>query len=192
VDPAGRLWTGSLDDGEVDPVGRLYCLDTDLQVKTMDSGFVCSNGIDWSPYASWMYFVDSQRQTIYRYSYDVATGKIDNRETFVDTSSMEGIPDGICVDVYGKVWCAFWDGAAIHAFDSSGKLVNTVPVPVLRPTSITFGGSDMTTMFVTSATNGLTNQQIEKWPLSGSVLAIQGQGSAPRPNVFGGQRKVRA
>jgi sugar lactone lactonase YvrE len=138
-----------------------------------------------------MYFVDSRRQTIYRYSYDVATGEIGARKPFIDTRSMEGIPDGICVDVYGRIWCAFWDGAAIHVFDSSGQLVNTVPLPVLRPTSIAFGGPDMATMYVTSATIGLTNQQIAQWPLSGAVLAIEGLSTAPPPNVFAEKPKER-
>jgi sugar lactone lactonase YvrE len=186
VDPAGRFWTGSLEDPEVDPVGRLYCLEAELTFKTMDSGFVCSNGIDWSPDMQCMYFVDSHRNAIYRYTYDVTTGEIGARELFVDTRSLPGVPDGLEVDAGGTLWCAFWDGASVCAFNSAGELVDTVPLPVPRPTSITFGGSDLTTMYVTTASRGLTAQQRSKWPSSGSVLEIKTTNSGRPANFFAG------
>jgi len=45
-----------------------------------------------------------------------------------------------------------------------------VPVPVPRPTSLAFGGPDLCTMFITTASIGLTDDQLAEWPLSGSVL----------------------
>jgi sugar lactone lactonase YvrE len=186
VDSAGRFWTGSLEDDEVDPVGKLYRLDGDLAFKTMDSGFVCSNGIDWSPDARCMYFVDSRRDAIYRYTYDIATGEIGARELFVDTRQLAGIPDGLGVDAGGTLWCAFWDGSAVCAFNPEGELVETVALPVPRPTSVTFGGSHLTTMYVTTATRGLTDSQKSEWPSSGSVLAIKATNAGRPANIFAG------
>jgi sugar lactone lactonase YvrE len=184
VDPAGRLWTGSLEDGEINPVGCLYRLDSDLVVTTMDRGFLCSNGIDWSRDGRWMYFVDSRRGAIYRYGFDSATGMLAERELFVDTGAMEGIPDGLCVDADGLLWCAFWDGAAVHAFDGDGRLVRTIGVPVLRPTSLAFGGADLDTLYVTSARLGLTKHECTRWPASGSLLAISTVGRGRAPYIF--------
>lgn len=170
VDPAGRFWTGSLEDSETRPDGRLYLLDGDGTYRTADEGFSCSNGIDWSPDGRWMYFVDSRRDRVYRYSFDPADGSIGDREVFADTTGLDGIPDGLRVDAAGDVWCAFWDGAHITRFSPDGTVRERIPVPVLRPTSIAFGGPDHRTMYITSASHGLTHVQLQQWPLSGAVL----------------------
>jgi sugar lactone lactonase YvrE len=170
VDPAGRFWTGSLEDGETRPVGRLYRLGGDGGYTVEDEGFFCSNGIDWSPDGRWMYFVDSRADVIYRYAFDPDSGAIGDREVFVDTSSLAGIPDGLRVDTAGNIWCAFWDGAHVTRFSPDGSVAGQVPVPVPRPTSVAFGGTDLRTMYVTSASIDLTEDQLARWPLSGCVL----------------------
>jgi sugar lactone lactonase YvrE len=170
VDPAGRFWTGSLEDSESQPLGRLYRLDGDGRYIVADHGFCCSNGIDWSPDGRWMYFVDSTIRTIFRYAFDVDSGAITDRRVFADTSSMKGVPDGLRVDAAGDLWCAFWDGAHLTRFAPDGTVRERVGLPVLRPTSIAFGGPDLRTMFVTSASRGLSEEQLARWPLSGAVL----------------------
>ncbi len=170
VDPAGRFWTGSLEDRETEPLGRLYRLDGAAAYTTVDEGFLCSNGIDWSPDGSWMYFVDSRADVIHRYAFDVESGAATDREVFVDTSAIAGIPDGLRVDAAGDVWCAFWDGAHLTRFSPAGAAAEVVAVPVQRPTSLAFGGPDLRTMYVTSASIGLTEAELAQWPLSGSVL----------------------
>ncbi len=92
VDPAGRFWTGSLDDGEAPPLGRLYRLDGDGTCTAVDEGFYCSNGMDWSPDGRWMYFADSRADVIYRYDFDVESGSAVARQVFADTSSMPRHP----------------------------------------------------------------------------------------------------
>ena len=170
VDSAGRFWTGSLEDSESGPDGRLYRLDPDGSYRTMDEGFYCPNGIDWSPDDRWMYFVDSRQNRIYRYAFDPTDGEARDREIFIDTTALSGIPDGLRVDAAGDIWCAFWDGAHIARFAPDGSLRERLAVPVLRPTSIAFGGADLRTMYITSASLGLTPSQIQRWPQSGMVL----------------------
>lgn len=170
VDPAGRFWTGSLEENENSPVGRLYRLDSSGTYTAIDQGFRCANGIDWSPDGCWMYFVDSGGDVIYRYAFNVESGSATHRQVFADTTSLPGVPDGLRVDAAGDVWCAFWDGAHVTRFTPDGKAAETVPVPVPRPSSVAFGGAGYRTMFITSASDGLTRAQLAEWPLSGAVL----------------------
>ena len=190
VDPAGRFWTGSLEDGETRPVGRLYRLGPDGAYTVADEGFFCSNGIDWSPDGRWMYFVDSRADVIYRYAFDVHSGELGDRTIFADTSSLTGIPDGLRVDSAGNVWCAFWDGAHVTRFSADGTVAEQVPVPVPRPTSVAFGGPDLRTMYITSASIDLTEDQLARSPLSGSVLRYDVEVPGRPPNHFRPAREV--
>jgi sugar lactone lactonase YvrE len=184
VDAGGRLWTGTLQDDEKEPLGVLYRLDGNLDVEVAARGFVCSNGIDWSPDGRWMYFVDSRCDVIYRFSFDAESGTLGDREVFVDTGALDGIPDGIAVDAEGRLWCAFWDGANITCFEPDGTVRQVHPVPVRRPTSVTFGGPDLTTMFITSASHGLTSYERARWPLSGAVLSAETCYQGRPANIF--------
>jgi sugar lactone lactonase YvrE len=122
---------------------------------------VCSNGIDWSPDGRWLYFVGSRAHVIYRYRFDVESGSVAERRAFADAASIVGVPDGLRVDAAGDIWCTVWDGT----------VAQTVSAPAPRPTSLAFGGPDLRTMFITSASIGLTEVQLSGAPLSGSVLS---------------------
>jgi sugar lactone lactonase YvrE len=184
VDSRGRLWTGSLEDNETAPLGELVRLDPDGSFQAVDAGFVCSNGVDWSADGRWMYFVDSRRDLIYRYPVDRETGEVGQRQPFINTRDLAGIPDGLAVDAEGTIWCAFWDGAAIHGFNADGTLVETINLPVLRPTSLTFGGPDLTVMYVTSASIGLSAGERHEWPESGAVLTRKARCPGLPANIF--------
>lgn len=184
VDPAGRFWTGSLEDSEKLPLGRLYRLNPDGAHTTVDEGFYCSNGMDWSPDGRWMYFADSRADVIFRYAFDVDSGAAVDRQVFVDTAAIAGIPDGLRVDAAGGVWCAFWDGAQVIRFDPDGAVTEKLPLPVARPTSLVFGGPDLRTMFITTASIGLTEERLADWPLSGSVLRRNATGPGRAPHYF--------
>jgi sugar lactone lactonase YvrE len=130
-----------------------------------------------------MYFVESHDRVIYRYAFDVESGEIADRQVFLDTSSLRGVPDGLSVDAAGDIWCAFWDGAHLTRFTPGGAIAEVVPMPVPRPSSIAFGRPDLSTLYVTTASIDLTEDQLAKWPLSGSVLSFAvstpGQPAAP-------------
>lgn len=187
VDTAGRFWAGTLEDGEQNPVGRLFRLSPDLCHRVVDSGFLCSNGLAWSLDERWLYFVDSRRDAIFRYAFDIETGQVGERELFLDTTPFRGIPDGIEIDLDGLLWCAFWDGGQIIAFDDAGVARIEVAVPAPRPTSIAFGGPDLDTLFVTSATLGLRADTLAEWPHSGSVFQIEMPTPGRPANIFGGK-----
>ncbi len=192
VDDAGRFLTGTLEDGETNPVGTLFVLDTDLTYRSIDQGFLCSNGITWSVDRQWMFFVDSRRHAIYRYRYDAEAGTVGERWLFLDTSGLPGVPDGIEMDSGGTLWCAFWDGAQVVGFDGDGAVQIAIPVPAIRPTSITFGGPELRTMYITSARAGLSEQDLAHWPASGSVFAIERPTPGLPANLFRGNPWTQA
>src|SRR6266404_6238862 len=59
VDPAGRVWAGTMDTGETEPLGTLYRLDPGGALTAVVPGATVSNGLGWSPDGSRLYYADS-------------------------------------------------------------------------------------------------------------------------------------
>ncbi len=172
-DRRGRFWVGTLAIDTTPGHGSLYRLDPDGRCSLMDQGFTISNGLGWSPDDRLFYFTDSGAKRIYVYDFDVEAGTIANRRIFVELPDGVGSPDGLTVDAEGFVWSAHWDGWCVTRYDPFGKVDRVINLPVPRPTSCTFGGPDLSTLYVTSARIRLSAQQLAEAPLSGSVFAVR-------------------
>jgi sugar lactone lactonase YvrE len=153
----------------------------------MDGGFIIGNGIAFSPDDTRLYFADSRDETVWVYDFDVETGAIANRRTFFSTDDLVGRVDGATCDVNGNYWCALVHGGAVACISPAGRLVERIAVPAPKPTMVTFGGPDLATLFVTSATNNLTCDEWRLWPDSGKVFAITGLGTRGLPEPLFGE-----
>lgn len=172
VDPAGRVWAGSMHTGETDPIGELYRLDAGGKLTMVLDSVTVSNGISWSPDGSRMYYVDSTTRRVDVFDYDPATGDASQRRVFADLSRVEGVPDGLTVDADGYVWVAMWGGGVLRRFAPGGQQDAVLPVPVSQPTSCAFGGPGMSDLYVTTASVGLTESERAAQPLAGRLLRI--------------------
>ena len=153
VDPAGRYLTGTLDESKKAGDAGLYRCDSRGLVK-LDTGFMTSNGLAFSPDGQTLYFSDTPRFVIYQFDYDPATGEVANRREFAriePTATDRGRPDGAAVDVEGCYWSSLYEGSRVARFDPTGKLMSTHALPVRCPTMPAFGGADLKTLYVTTA-----------------------------------------
>jgi sugar lactone lactonase YvrE len=154
ADPEGRIFTGSCfftsadDDYER---GCLFRFDTDGTGHIVDEGISLSNGLGFSPDEHTLYYTDSAERIIYAYDYRRTDGSIRNRRKFVKVPTTEGLPDGLTVDAEGYVWSAQWFGGCIVRYDPDGKEQQRIAIPAAQTSSLTFGGPDLTDIFVTSA-----------------------------------------
>ena len=173
VDPAGRVWVGSMDLAEKEPLGTLYRLDTGGTLTPVVEDATVSNGIGWSPDGTRMYYNDSPKRRIEMFDYDQATGSAYQRRVFADLSDVNGFPDGLTVDADGCVWVAMFAGGTLRRFTPAGHPDAVIPLPVSRPTSCAFGGPGMADLFVTTAHRDLTDAQREAEPLAGRLLRLR-------------------
>lgn len=171
VDRLGRLWIGTIDRALSSPIGRLYRID-ESSITPMDEGFCLSNGIGWSPDNRTLYFSESYERLIHRYDFEAETGAITRAGTFVDLTDGPGKPDGLTVDTEGGVWCVIFGRSCVNRYLPDGRLDRSIELPVSHPTSCMLGGPDMRTLFVTTATYGLNEQELRDQPLAGSVFAF--------------------
>jgi D-xylonolactonase len=182
VDRHGRFWAGTMDDTEQEAVGILYRLDPDHGCTKQDEGYGVTNGPAFNRAGDIMYHTDSARRRIYRFTLS-PDGILGPREIFAQFKGDEGYPDGMTVDAEGCLWVAFWDGWAVRRFGPDAALLDTIEVPVQRPTSIAFGGPDLDRMYITSARVGLDETALAVQPYAGALLMVEAgiKGIAERP-----------
>jgi len=168
-DPAGRFWAGTLETPT--HKGCLFRLDKDLLVHRMLDNIRCSNGIVWSADNKTMYYIDTPTMRIDAFDYDLKTGTISNRRAVVSVAGEHGQPDGMAIDIEGKLWVAHWDGCCVCRWDpTNGNLIQKVRLPVSRPTSCAFAGQNLDTLYVTSASAGLDAVALAKQPKAGGLF----------------------
>jgi sugar lactone lactonase YvrE len=175
-DRAGRFWAGTMSNVNREPVGALYRFEVDFTCTKLRNAIVVPNSLAFSPDGRRMYFADTWRNTIWSYDYDPADGAATNARVFADQGA--GRPDGSCVDAEGCLWNADYGASRLVRYTPAGKVDRTVTLPVTNPTCCCFGGEDLRTLYVTTATQRLAPEDLAGQPLAGSLLAL-------RPGVQG-------
>jgi len=173
VDAAGRFWVGSLTADKANPHATLYRVDHDATLTPMIGGLMTSNGAAFSPDGRTFYHADTPTHRIDAYDADPASGTLSGKRTFHQFEQGNGRPDGAAVDAEGCYWSALWDGWRIVRFSPAGELLQTVELPVQRPTMIAFGGPDLQTAFVTSAGKNLTDEERKAQPHAGGIFSFR-------------------
>lgn len=174
-DKQGRFWAGTMNSATWNkPTGSLYRLNFDHSLTRLRMNLICSNGIAWSPDGTIMYLTESFRHNIYAYDFDPDEGDLFNRRIFATVNEKSiGFPDGLTVDREGYVWSAHCGLGRIVRYSPEGKIESVLELPVPRVTSCAFGGQDYDILYVTTARETMTEEQLKKWPLSGSLFAFK-------------------
>ena len=149
ADPVGRVFCGTMP--QESRSGKLYRLDLDGSITEILDGITCSNGLGFTPDLKQLYYTDSMKHEIYLFDYNQGTGSISNQRVFVTTPEDDGVPDGMTVDAKGYIWSAHWDGNCLVRFDPFGNEERRIEFPVKKVSSLSFGGEDLTDIYVTTA-----------------------------------------
>jgi sugar lactone lactonase YvrE len=177
VDPAGRLWIGSISDAR-EPEAALYRFDGGAFAAQV-SGLTTSNGLAWSPDGRRMHWSDTKAHRIYAADFDVLTGTLSAPRVFAEFKPRApgelygGRPDGAAMDAEGHCWSAMFEGRSLVRIAPSGEVVQRLELPVTCPTMPAFGGSDLRTLFITTARDKRPADELEREPLAGAVLRLR-------------------
>jgi sugar lactone lactonase YvrE len=185
-DPWGGFWVGTMAYDERQGAGALYRIDTDGAVRQVLDATSVSNGIDWSPDGSAMYYADSATQRVDVFDVGAGDGHVSGRRPFAEIEVPDAVPDGIAVDAEGFVWVALWGGGRVRRYAPDGRLDREVSIPADQVTSIAFGGPNLDALYVTTAREGLSAAALARQPLAGSVFVHDAGVLGRAPNAWGG------
>ena len=172
--PSGRLLVGTMVlDGKPGDAS-LYCVSSEGETVEMLNNKTISNGLAWSPQKRFMYYIDTPTNKVDRYRYDMSDVEILHDGVAFHIPKEYGSPDGMTVDSEGNLWIAHWGGSGVYCYNPyTGELLMKVEVPALNVTSCAFGGPDLDMLYITTARSGLTEKQLEEYPLSGSLFVCK-------------------
>jgi sugar lactone lactonase YvrE len=169
VDPAGRLWFGTMDNNEKDKTGAFYCFAGGQLTRTGIGDISITNGPAVSPDGSLLYLVDTLKGTIE--VADIASdGSLSGRRPFVRIDPKDGHPDGPTIDSEGCLWISLYAGWESRRYSPSGELLQRVRFPVANVTKLAFGGANLKTAYATTARQLLSSDDIAKQPLIGALF----------------------
>ncbi|MCW5685998.1 MAG: SMP-30/gluconolactonase/LRE family protein [Pseudolabrys sp.] len=186
-DAFGRMWCGTTQDVEHrQSVGALYRFDADKRVTSHVRRLGIPNGIAWSPDNESMYFSDSLKQVIFKCDFDVDTGAILNQRIFADMKHTRAWPDGAAVDQEGCLWSAQLFEGKLLRFSPDGSVVGEIQLPTKLVTSCAFGGHDCHTLYITTGSKRLNEEERLSQPLAGALFAVVlPVGGFPEPRYTG-------
>ncbi|MDE1992877.1 MAG: SMP-30/gluconolactonase/LRE family protein [Rhizobiaceae bacterium] len=185
VAPDGSFWVSTMQnnlntDGSPRDMdrksGAVYRIDATGTVNQLTPNeYGITNTMGWTRNNRFL-FADTPANEIYSFAYDPEAKMLSDRRTIVSGFD-RGLPDGSCMDAEDTLWnCRVVGGAAVARFDAEGDLLGLVELPVTWPTSCTFGGPELTTLYVTSARFTMSEDHLARHPAEGSLIAIANAG----------------
>lgn len=179
-DRQGRFWVGTMHNVTRAPEGTLYRLDG-RRLVPVRRGLCIPNSLCFAPDGGTMYFADSLHHAITSHDYDVATATPGVGREFARTEP-PGFPDGATVDAEGFVWSAQFRASRVVRYAPDGRVDRVVPMPVDKPTCVAFGGPNLDILYITTASQHMSAEEMAAQPLAGALLAMDpGVRGLPEP-----------
>lgn len=180
ADAQGRFWVGTLCEPREPALASLYRFDGG-RIERIAGDISVSNGLAWSPDGRTLYWADTQQHSVFAFDFDGRDGSLSRRRVFAcfpkrSGAGLEGYggrPDGAAVDAEGHYWVAMYEGQRLLRLAPDGAVSADIALPVRCPTMPCFGGPDLKTLYVTSASARRPADELAAQPLAGRVLQMR-------------------
>lgn len=181
VDPRGRFVIGSMNVTTGQPDAALYVVDRS-GLRTLRGGFGVANGFEWSADGSTMYLTDTAVKTVYRAAYS-ADGTLGALQPWLVGHDS----DGLALDTEGRFWNGVYGSGTVLRWSADGTVEEELTVPAPNVTSVAFGGPDLSSLFVGTARENLTEDDLVRAPLSGAIFRFDGLATGRPVNTYNDQ-----
>ncbi len=154
ADPQGGFWIGTMGVQAEPFAGAIYRYFRG-ELRQLFDRITISNAICFAPDGRCAYFADTFSQKIQKVALDADGWPTGAPEVFVDLRKDGLNPDGAVVDAEGNLWNAQWGAGRVACYGPNGVFLHAIDVPARQASCPAFGGHDATTLFVTTAADGL-------------------------------------
>jgi sugar lactone lactonase YvrE len=177
-DPFGNYLVGTMPWNADRATGALHRVHSDLRVDTLRTGLTIANGLAWIDDVMWHIDTPTGQIVGFRYEPEAPLGL----QVGVIEVAPPGKPDGMCIDAEGCLWVAVWGSGTVRRYGLDGRLLVEIPVPASQVSSCAFGGSDLSLLFITTATENLQDPE----PEAGAVFVVEPGVVGLQPDRFAG------
>jgi sugar lactone lactonase YvrE len=175
-DANGRFWIGVM----FDPLrgsppaqsGRLHSFTFGQGLREEPDAAELHNGMAWSGDGETFFLSHSKKGEIIAFDYEVTSGGLSNRRVFATVPTVHGIPDGAAIDTEGGYWSALHGGGKPRRFHANGSIHRDIELPVSQPTMPAFAGDDLATLYVTSASDQISEEAKTREPQAGALFRL--------------------
>jgi sugar lactone lactonase YvrE len=143
-------------------------------------GIGTSNGFEWSRDGRTMYYSDTDEKTIYRADYS-----LDAELSNIEVVTVGHSHDGATMDAEGYLWTAIYGEGRVMRFSPDGTEDASIALPAPNVTSVAFGGSDLSVLYVASARENMSAAELRSSPMAGAIFSIQTSTHGFLPYLFG-------
>ena len=182
-DRAGRFWAGAMFEPRTAEAAGVFCLERGKVHAGWgpeeNLGVKVSNGMAFSIDGEHVFQSDTPNHVVYRFPFEMETGKIGAREVFArckdnrTDADYGGRPDGATIDSDGNYWSAQYEGGRVLRFSPAGEVTAVAYLPARRVTMVAFGGADLRTLYITTARDGANEAELLGFPQSGGIFSCE-------------------
>lgn len=172
IDRHGSLWLSTMGKAAEKNAGSLYRLHRG-ELTRLRSSLTIPNAICFSGDGKFAWFTDTVTGVVMRWSLDSDGWPQGDPQPWADFSSTPGNPDGAIVDSEGCLWLALWGAGQVVRLDHNGHVIGRVELPVSQPSCPAFAGPDLKTLYITTAQEGFSAEQLAQEPTAGSLYVVE-------------------
>lgn len=173
ADPFGGFWIGTMGKKAEAGAGSIWRYYKG-ELRQLFDNLTITNSICFSPDGDIAYFADTAAGQIMKVTLDEAGWPAAEPTLFVDLRD-EGLnPDGAVTDSQGNVWSAQWGASRVACYSPDGGFVEAKMFPASQMSCPAFGGPDLTTLFATSAREGMANPSDSDGAVYQAAMSVAG------------------
>ena len=173
ADPFGGFWIGTMGHDAEKDAGAIYRYHKG-ELRQLYAPWTIPNAQCFSPDGAFAYLTDTTKGGLLRVALDRDGWPKAEPEPFGPLDGADYRPDGAVTDAEGNIWIAHYGKAMVscHA-PADGAERARIALPASQTTCPAFGGAGLDRLFVTSATQKLSLDQLAEDPQAGCTFVVE-------------------
>ncbi len=172
ADSHGGFWIGTMGKKAESGAGAIYRYFKG-ELRRVHSGITIPNSICFAPDGTVAYFADTPDRRIMAQALGTDGWPTCEPTALIDLRADGLNPDGSVTDSEGNIWNAQWGASRIAGYRPDGSFIEAFAFPALHTSCPAFGGTDLSTLFCTTAREHLSPEVIAEHPENGKTFSVE-------------------